>query len=251
VSLVDPRRSNSPFVAAPDPSGLHPYEELVTPTRRSVREAARPVSQTRLIVGGVLLISVYIVMSIRQRPGGSPLNYNFVTEGATINMLSSLLMLTAGGLAGVTFWTVRRQEWRTRLLWGVMTLGFPYLAADEVLQFHERFGDFMDAHAVSAGPFRNWNDIMVIAYGLIAIPFAIFCLPELRRYPRVITMLGVAAFFYVATTAVDSTMNSTGSTIVEESLKLYCSLFMALSMRTGLAAAEWFRLTHRAETQQR
>jgi hypothetical protein len=54
-------------------------------------------------------------------------------------------------------------------------------------------------------------------------------------------MLAVGGFFYVATTAVDSTMNSQISTIVEETLKLYCALFLAISMRTGLAAAEWMR----------
>jgi hypothetical protein len=75
---------------------------------------------------------------------------------------------------------------------------------------------------------------------VVAVPIAILSFREIRRYPRLLTMLSIAAFFYLAATAVDSTMDTMDtmvSMIVGESLKVCCSTVLMLSMATGLMAA--------------
>jgi hypothetical protein len=213
-------------------------------TRRRHR-ALTPTSLVPLIALVLGLLLVYIALSILIHPSDQLINFNFKSERGSITLLSCLMLFSAGCLAGWTLRTLWDGPWQTRSFWAMMTVGLPVLAADEVLQFHERFGDLMKGDGFSAGPFRNWNDILVISYGLIAIPIAILSYREIRRYPRLLTMIGVAAFFYVATTGVDSTMDTTVSVIVEESLKVTCSTFLMLSMATGLVAARWLRATRR------
>ncbi len=57
-------------------------------------------------------------------------------------------------------------------------------------------------------------------------------LPEILRYPRVMEMMGIAFLFYFIHTFVDSTQEPRTdlSAIIEESAKVFCAEYLAISM---------------------
>ncbi|MDQ1290134.1 MAG: hypothetical protein QG622_3700 [Actinomycetota bacterium] len=185
-------------------------------------------------------LAVYLVLAALLGPDGDP-RYNFAFEQGTVTMLSTAMLMASTCLAAATVWATRGEGGRTRLLWVTLTLVMAYFTVDEVMEFHESFGVFMKERRVPTGPFRNWNDIIVIAYGVIAVPVALLVWREVLRFHRLFTMLVLAGLCYVGTTAVDtfSSDPTTVTTIVEETLKVSCSTLFALSMATGFAAARW------------
>jgi len=173
-------------------------------------------------------------------PNGTALPYNFKSERGSITLLSSGMFLVAACLAGVTLLTVRAERGRPRVLWFALTAAMAYFSIDEVMGFHEAAGELLDEN-VPKGPFRTYNDVVVIVYGLIAVPLALLLWREVVRYQRLLTMLLIAGVLYVATSSVDTlTDDATAvSTVIEEGIKVCCSTFFALSMLTGLVAARW------------
>jgi hypothetical protein len=173
-------------------------------------------------------------------PNGTALPYNFKSERGSITLLSSGMFLVAACLAGLTLVTVRAERGRPRQLWSALTAAMVYFSIDEVMGFHEAIGEALDEH-VPTGPFRTWNDVVVIAYGLIAVPLALLLWREVLRYQRLLTMLLIAGVLYVGTSGVDTlTADATAvSTVIEEGIKVCCSTYFALSMLTGLVAARW------------
>jgi len=75
----------------------------------------------------------------------------------------------------------------------------------------------------------------VIFYGLAALLIMAGFLPEILRFPWVIETLSIAFFFYFIHTLIDSTqyLPYPISTILEESSKVFCNEFLALSMLTA------------------
>jgi len=187
-------------------------------------------------------IGAYIGLSVLFAPRGV-IAYNFASEQGTVTTLSTGMLLMAACLAAMGFWSVREDSSRARLLWAALTVVMSYFAVDEVMEFHERVGEFLNAH-VPRGPFRNWNDIVVILYGIAVIPLALLLWHEVLRYRRLFTMLVVTGLLYVGTTSVDTltTTPTDLSNIVEEGLKGTCSTFFMLSMLTGLVAARSLQL---------
>ena len=124
--------------------------------------------------------------------------------------------------------------------WLVMTVSFAFLAFDELLQFHERIGRVVERIA-APGIFRSWDDIIVIAYGVVALPALIAFLPSLIRYRMVFEMFAVAFVFYGIHTLIDSTSEppTAVSVILEESAKLYCGAFLALGAFVGFIGVLW------------
>jgi hypothetical protein len=196
----------------------------------------------------VVVISVlaYIGLSVLVAPPsvvdaqGTALPYNFKSERGSITLLSSAMFLMAGGLAGGTLLLVWADRGRSRLLWLAFTAVMVYFSVDEVLGFHEEMGQFLDEH-VSPGPFRTWNDVVVIIYGVVALPLALLLWREVLRYARLLPMLVITGVLYVATSSVDTLTESASatSTVIEEGIKVTCSTFFMLSMLTGLVAARW------------
>ena len=117
---------------------------------------------------------------------------------------------------------------------------FRLLALDEVLQFHERFGRFIEQH-ISSGIFRNWSDIIVIAYGIIALLIIVSIFPSIMRHKMLLELFIVGFIFYCITTLIDSTQEpkTTISVILEESAKLFCVLFLALGTFVGFLGSLW------------
>lgn len=114
-----------------------------------------------------------------------------------------------------------------------------FLALDEQLQFHERLSQWLGDGQSSGrvfGTFRNWNDLVVMAYGVVALPVFAWMIPALLRVPRVVELMALGLVSYACHTAVDSVAEPpTGASMaIEESFKLLTSAFLALSTFAGL-----------------
>ena len=81
----------------------------------------------------------------------------------------------------------------------------------------------------------SWNDVIVILYGVVALPVVLALLPDILRYRMVLELFVIAFVFYVLHTLIDSTQEpyTTTSVILEESAKLFCGAFLALGAFIG------------------
>jgi len=115
-------------------------------------------------------------------------------------------------------------------------VGFAFLFLDELIGFHEMTGRYLDPAVGVPEGFRRWDDIVVIIYGIIALFVMSGFLPEIFRYPRVMELMGVAFLFYFIHTLVDSISvpRTDLSAIIEESAKVFCAEYLAISMFVAL-----------------
>ena len=118
-----------------------------------------------------------------------------------------------------------------RFFWLLTAIAFAYLFLDEVIGFHDGIDKYIDPWMKNPRIFRGWNDLIVVLYGIVALLVMAGFLPEIFRYPRVMEMMGIAFLFYFIHTFVDTTIRKTQiSIIIEESAKVFCGEFLALSM---------------------
>jgi hypothetical protein len=83
------------------------------------------------VVGLVFALSVGIGVYV----GGGPAA--LLGEWGPVTFLSTAQLVTCAALLAATFWGRRHSGAGT--LWAVMAVGFLFLAADELFEFHERF----------------------------------------------------------------------------------------------------------------
>lgn len=188
------------------------------------------------VVAMAALIAVTALVGYLKSPAGHE-SRHFV-EGGLVTALSSVLLGMAAGLSGTAFFLSRRQPRLSGYFWLLTAFGFGFFAIDELLQFHEYFGRRLSAmgYATPAG-FRNWNDLIVIGYGFVALCVIIPFLPEILRVPKFAMLLATACGFYVMHTAIDSICaRSNTSIIIEETAKLYSGGFFALSFFAAIVA---------------
>jgi len=201
---------------------------------RQVRAQTELPNVRSLVLWTVLGVLGFIVFSLLMAPHDRGLEYHFVSERGLVTAMSAILLSAAGAfcLAALAI-QIHMTRPYTRL-WVLMTLGFVFLALDETAQFHERVGNVLDDQ-YSSGVFRNWNDMVVILYGIIALPVAAMLLPDLLRYPLMLEGFVVAFLFYVLHTLIDSTAEpeTTVSIIFEESAKLCCGATFAMTTFVG------------------
>jgi len=184
-----------------------------------------------------LFLVVYITIAVLSAPEGV-IDYHFRKEKGAINVLSGISLGMACGFAGVSSFLIGKKINSTKTLWLLITAAFAFLALDEFLQFHEGIGSLLQKKSL-LGParfFRNWNDAIVLAYGLAAIFVLVYFLPQILRYPKFAEVLVIAFGFYCATTAVDLLVveRNFKSIMVEETFKLFSSSFFAFAMFIGL-----------------
>lgn len=201
------------------------------------------------LAGGVFWLALsllaYIYFAIEFRPEGAPLHFHFVSESGAITALSAVLLSSSAVLlsssaalafaAGFLGRTVRRPgAWP----WFLFAAALLFLAIDEQMQFHEDLGAWLNTVASRRGATLSWNDILVIGYGVAAIPFVMALLPTLAATPKVPEYLGVALLMYALHTLVDSSVEPPvpSSVIVEESLKIFAGAALAVAMFAGLVA---------------
>lgn len=194
-------------------------------------------SQSRnIILSAISFAWAFIAIAVILAPEGRSIDYHFASERGLITALSAYLLAAASAFSLATCVTIRASSY-TLWPWLLMSLGFMFLSIDEIAQFHERIGSFI-GDSLAAGPFRNWNDVIVIAYGAIALPILYKLLPAIAPFKLTVKLLGVAFLMYALHTFIDSTQSppTAVSRILEESAKLLCGVFLALSMFFGFYA---------------
>ncbi|MDH3530024.1 MAG: hypothetical protein OEQ28_10695 [Acidobacteriota bacterium] len=180
------------------------------------------------------IFSVYVV------PGDKPPEFNF-QEGGAVTALSAIYLTLSCAFAYAANLIHFRKTGSHQILWLILAAGFAFLAFDELMQFHERFGRIVIDRIIPRTFFRNWNDAIVILYGFIALPIMVLLLPKILKYRMVIELFAVSFAFYVIHTAIDSIVDppTLTSNILEESAKLFSTAFMFLGAYAGLLGNTW------------
>ncbi len=204
-----------------------------------ITELAKPLAPSAVFKPFALLSTVgvlcYILVSIVFAPASEPM-YHFSENGA-ITALSSVCMAMSGALALVVFY-LRTKAWTVGgLFWILLACGCIFLSLDEQLMLHERGGRAISATSVGEPEFfRNWNDIIVIGYGIVALGVGAFFAREIVKCKVFAALFVIGFLFYMAHTGLDSTLPNTvlWKDIPEESSKLLSvfSLFLALAAQT-------------------
>ncbi|MGD1934332.1 MAG: hypothetical protein ACFB0Z_07455, partial [Candidatus Phaeomarinobacter sp.] len=117
--------------------------------------------------------------------------------------------------------------------WLVLAAGFAFLAIDEQLMLHERGGAVLENTDLGASQvFRNWNDLIVIAYGMVALGFMALSAREILLHRTFAVLFATAFAFYAIHTGLDSILPTELSwkDIPEEGAKLMCGLFLFLAV---------------------
>jgi len=189
-----------------------------------------------LVVIVSLGVALLLLLAFIFTPDGQARSSHFL-EGGALTPVSAIFLAMASGFAGASFFLSqsREREGWYPYFWLLAALGVGFLAFDELWQFHEKFGRYLDATA-ALPIFRSWNDVIVIAYGIAALPILMYFLPEIFRYPKFTEIIAMAFMFYFIHTLIDSAMSppTTYSIIFEESAKLFCSAYLAIGMFVGL-----------------
>ena len=181
-----------------------------------------------LVLGGVALFILLAVLAAEQ---GNREHY-FISDSGPVTALSAIFLAMASGLAAATYWLPKSGFRWSQYFWLLAALGFGFLAFDELLGFHEVTGGWIGDNIGRTQNFRNWNDVIVILYGIMVVPVLIFSVPEIIRYPGLVKFMAAAFACYFVHTLIDSTQEprTTLTIILEESFKLYSSAFLAISM---------------------
>ena len=111
---------------------------------------------------------------------------------------------------------------------------------DELFFIHETVGDNIDKTGFLKIIFqktaiRRWNDLIIILYGILALPVMLYFLPVIIKIPYILEFFIMAFLCYAAHTTIDSVVEpaTTPSYIIEESAKLFSSTFLVLGSYAG------------------
>jgi hypothetical protein len=194
-----------------------------------------------------LYVAVYLLLCILGGTEDQP--HRYFREGNAVDTMSAAFLYMAFCFAMACAILYKNGSWWGRLFWILTALACLFLAIDELWQFHERWGSAMKKTAL--GPtetFRNWNDVIVILYGLGAMVGAALFLAEILRYPRFANVAALGFAFYVLHTLIDSTQTRTDySRMWEESMKLFAVGYIAAAMLTALV--EMARTSGRSDSE--
>jgi hypothetical protein len=186
-------------------------------------------------------VLIFICASIFLHPDGSHFYYHFVSEHGAVTILSEAFLATAGIMAYLAIFMTPSENKRQRFFFIILAISLTYLAADEVLQFHEHVGDWLDDLRLLKiifvkTPIRRWNDLIIIIYGILAVPFILSFLPTILKLPYLAEDFVVAFIWFIIHTTIDSVVDepTAASYIIEESSKLYTSTFINLGLMNVL-----------------
>jgi hypothetical protein len=224
---------------APNPLAL--YVQTVREALVS-RKGLHTASLGRVVVPVTLALTVAFVAALLLAPGDD-LAFQFRDERGLVTTLSAIALAMASGFAGAAFFADRRPRHGLRAWWLLTGLGFLYFACDELLRFHERSGTFLRVLIGSPAYFKNWNDVIVIGYGVVGLAAVLFFLPKVLRLPVYVELLAIGFMAYALHTVVDSLPHSDQgglalvatlpTNVIEEFAKLCAGSFFAAAMFTG------------------
>jgi hypothetical protein len=190
------------------------------------------------------MVLLSIVVSVYLSPADDP-TFQFSEEG--INTALSAICMAMAGLASALVFYMRAKDFDYgALFWLVLAAGCIFLSLDEQLGFHERGGNILDSSSVGGlETFRNWNDVIVIAYGFVVLAVAGLFGREIMRSKTFAVLLAIGFAFFAIHTAVDSIVPSSfiWKDVPEEGSKLISVffLFLATSARLVLLIEQLFK----------
>ena len=217
----------------------------------NLREAIIYRKQTNLPKVNAIVISVVIItLTCIICSFAAGREYHFLSEHGLITALSTMFLTMASAFSISTLVVHFREKSSHIWLWITIALGLGFLAMDESAQFHERLG-LIIGDLFDSGIFRNWNDVIVILYGVVALPVVTVLLPRMMRYRMLLEAFAIAFIFYVLHTLIDSTQSpkTAFSVVFEESAKLMCGAFLALGTFFSFLGALWnFEQPNKSQT---
>ena len=168
---------------------------------------------------------------------------HYLREGSPVDMLSTTFLGTGASLAGVAL--VVGRQWRMRLFWLLCAVASVFLMLDERLQLHEQGRHLIGGATWGDVPFgmRNWNDVIMLGYGAVALVLGLLSLPAFFRHRRVRSLLTIGFGFFVVHTAIDMSFDAGAlKDVFEESFKLLAGAsFMLAFLNAALIEIEALR----------
>lgn len=221
---------------------MHPTRHYMNPvTSAHMQELAPPSFFWGFAILSTIGIFCWIVASIIFSPISDPV-FHFGEDGA-ITALSSVIMAMSGAIAAIIFYLRIPDLNFGSLFWLALSAGCIFLSLDEQLMFHERSGHLIESGIGESTFFRNWNDLIVIGYGIIALAIAALFGREILKCRIFAVFFATAFVFYVIHTGIDSIVPNSfvWKDIPEESAKLMCvfALFLGISAQL-MAVLEMF-----------
>ena len=178
-----------------------------------------------------------IVAAVYMAPDTNPM-FHFKEEGI-VTALSSVCLAMASALAAIVFY-LQLKNWNTgTIFWFILATGCLFLSLDEQLMFHERGGTAIANSQVGASQyFRNWNDLIVIGYGVVALAIAKLFWREILKCRVFAILFAMGFFFYAVHTGIDSIVPSSAAwkDIPEEGAKLLSVFTLFLAVTAQLLA---------------
>jgi len=189
----------------------------------------------RTLVAMFAFLFLYLMLCYIGSPADQK-EYQFASEDGALTALSSVFLAMGAAFAGVSYFLTKHEGRLRRIFWLMAVSVFIFLAIDELMRMHEAAGWLTKELIGEPKGFRNWNDVIVIGYGIVALTLGYYFLPEILRYPRFFEFLAVAFVFFFIHTFIDSTVEpkTTVSAIFEESAKLLCTALLSFSMFIAL-----------------
>lgn len=146
----------------------------------------------------------------------------YFREGGLIDCVSATFLGCAAIFAWLNWKIGPRGRFLDSTFWIVTSAGLAFLALDERFQFHEQL-DNRWLLEVYENPWfgKNWNDVIVVAYGVIAVAVFAMGIATVLRYRTLRGFLIAGFVFYAVHSTVDLLLERVSATyLVEESFKL-------------------------------
>lgn len=195
-------------------------------------EHAKPI---RWAVGSYALVLVYLVALATFGPAER--KHHFFDEGSGVDWMSGAMLATATLFAWTICRSAEREPGRARWFWPASAFGLAFLVLDERFEFHGTLDWMVLEPLFGRAPFglRNWNDAVVVGYGVVGLVFVVSAIPVVLRYKAFRTLLAAGFAFFALHTAVDLLFPRTSSAqIVEESFKLLAVTSLMLAYGRAL-----------------
>ena len=209
-----------------------------------------PQPSVGLIILAVLIFNSFcILLSIIWVPEGKTIAYNIGGEGGFVTSISASYLILSSAFSLAILIVLKEIEHSVTLSWAILSFGFVYLAIDELMMIHENTGYIIERY-FPIQYFRNWNDVIVIIYGLIALLIIAFILPAIIRFKWIIEMFYIGFLLYGIHTITD-TINEPStdfSIIIEESAKLFSVSFLFLGTFIGFIGSLKLMTSRKQET---
>jgi hypothetical protein len=150
-------------------------------------------------------------------------------------MFFGFYCLMAAGAMTVASVSLQRRSWKPSIRFHNYCAKIRF-APIELLQLHEVIGIILETELGLSDIFRNWNDAVVMVYGVNALFVIAGFAPEIIRYRGVAEKMVIAFVFYLTHTLIDALADPETplSMIVEDAMKLFASSYLALCMLVAM-----------------